>query len=194
MILFSTWSNTLKNTVSSSNIFIYIEIIYILILLYILNYILFKWSRFVSGFEVADRGCCGKGLLAISYLCNSLNPFTCSNSSAYIFWDSYHPSERAYQVIVDNLLDKYLSKVYWCWTSEYCFFVLFILILLCIHSLLNFLMYYTISLLIKLLTLRLTNQKILTTLLNTNTLDVKIGCIRPHNQLESGLNKRMMRH
>ncbi|CAD5324770.1 unnamed protein product [Arabidopsis thaliana] len=37
------------------------------------------------GFEVADRGCCGKGLLAISYLCNSLNPFTCSNSSAYIF-------------------------------------------------------------------------------------------------------------
>ncbi|KAL9310054.1 putative GDSL lipase/esterase, SGNH hydrolase superfamily [Arabidopsis thaliana] len=64
------------------------------------------------GFEVADRGCCGKGLLAISYLCNLLNPFTCSNSSAYIFWDSYHPSERAYQVIVDNLLDKYLSKVY----------------------------------------------------------------------------------
>nr|BAG68910.1 GDSL-motif lipase [Arabidopsis thaliana] len=57
-------------------------------------------------------GCCGKGLLTISYLCNSLNPFTCSNSSAYIFWDSYHPSERAYQVIVDNLLDKYLSKVY----------------------------------------------------------------------------------
>ncbi|XP_023643270.1 GDSL esterase/lipase At3g43570 [Capsella rubella] len=64
------------------------------------------------GFEVADRGCCGKGNLEISYLCNSLNPFTCSNSSAYIFWDSYHPTERAYQVIVDNLLDKYLSKIY----------------------------------------------------------------------------------
>ncbi|XP_010511053.1 PREDICTED: GDSL esterase/lipase At1g58725-like [Camelina sativa] len=64
------------------------------------------------GFEVADRGCCGKGTLAMSYLCNSLTPFTCSNSSAYIFWDSYHPTERAYQVIVDNLLDKYLRKVY----------------------------------------------------------------------------------
>ncbi|CAN6866217.1 unnamed protein product [Brassica oleracea] len=64
------------------------------------------------GFEVADRGCCGRGSLAISYMCNSLNPFTCSNSSAYIFWDSYHPTERAYQVIVDNLLDKYLSKIY----------------------------------------------------------------------------------
>ncbi|CDY64565.1 BnaC02g47690D [Brassica napus] len=64
------------------------------------------------GFEVADRGCCGRGSLAISYMCNSLNPFTCSNSSAYIFWDSYHPTERAYQVIVDNLLNKYLSKIY----------------------------------------------------------------------------------
>ncbi|KAJ4878343.1 GDSL esterase/lipase [Raphanus sativus] len=64
------------------------------------------------GFEVADRGCCGRGSLAISYMCNSLNPFTCSNSSAYIFWDSYHPTERAYQVIVDNLLDKYLSKLH----------------------------------------------------------------------------------
>ncbi|XP_013713425.2 GDSL esterase/lipase At3g43570 isoform X3 [Brassica napus] len=64
------------------------------------------------GFEVADRGCCGRGSLAISYMCNSLNPFTCSNSSAYIFWDSYHPTERAYQVMVDNLLDKYLSKIY----------------------------------------------------------------------------------
>ncbi|VVB00019.1 unnamed protein product [Arabis nemorensis] len=63
------------------------------------------------GFVVADRGCCGIGSLAISYMCNSLNPFTCSNSSAYIFWDSYHPTERAYQVIVDKLLDKYLSKV-----------------------------------------------------------------------------------
>ncbi|KAL0644492.1 hypothetical protein Bca4012_042782 [Brassica carinata] len=28
------------------------------------------------GFEVADRGCCGRGSLAISYMCNSLNPFT----------------------------------------------------------------------------------------------------------------------
>ncbi|CAA7024079.1 unnamed protein product [Microthlaspi erraticum] len=63
------------------------------------------------GFEVADRGCCGTGALSISYMCNSLHPFTCSNSSSYIFWDSYHPTERAYQVIVDSLLEKYLSKL-----------------------------------------------------------------------------------
>ncbi|CAN8243649.1 unnamed protein product [Cochlearia groenlandica] len=64
------------------------------------------------GFEVADRGCCGVGTLAISYLCNSLTPFTCSNSSTHIFWDSYHPTERAYQVIVDDILDKILIKLY----------------------------------------------------------------------------------
>ncbi|KAH0916062.1 hypothetical protein HID58_030508, partial [Brassica napus] len=63
------------------------------------------------GFEVADRACCGTGFLEISYMCNSYNPFTCSNSSAYIFWDSYHPTERAYQVMVDKLFDKYFSKV-----------------------------------------------------------------------------------
>ncbi|ESQ29567.1 hypothetical protein EUTSA_v10023563mg [Eutrema salsugineum] len=63
------------------------------------------------GFEVADKGCCGTGALAVSYMCNSLNPFTCSNSSAYIFWDSYHPTERAYQVLVDKLFDKYLKQV-----------------------------------------------------------------------------------
>ncbi|CAH2047303.1 unnamed protein product [Thlaspi arvense] len=65
----------------------------------------------LDDFKVADRRCCGNGLLAVSFMCNSLNPFTCSNSSAYIFWDTYHPTERAYQVIVDNLLDKYLSKI-----------------------------------------------------------------------------------
>ncbi|CAF1709176.1 GDSL esterase/lipase At1g59030-like isoform X1 [Brassica napus] len=64
------------------------------------------------GFEVADRACCGTGFLEISYMCNSYNPFTCSNSSAYIFWDSYHPTERAYQVMVDKLFDKYFSKVF----------------------------------------------------------------------------------
>uniref|UniRef100_A0A0D3BI67 Peptidase S54 rhomboid domain-containing protein n=1 Tax=Brassica oleracea var. oleracea TaxID=109376 RepID=A0A0D3BI67_BRAOL len=52
------------------------------------------------GFEVADRACCGTGFLEISYMCNSYNPFTCSNSSAYIFWDSYHPTERAYKCLI----------------------------------------------------------------------------------------------
>ncbi|CAH2046757.1 unnamed protein product, partial [Thlaspi arvense] len=64
--------------------------------------------------KYTDRGYCGSGSLAISYMCNIFNPLRCSNSLAYLLWASYHPTERAYQVIVDNLLDKYLSKVIRC--------------------------------------------------------------------------------
>ncbi|VVA97292.1 unnamed protein product [Arabis nemorensis] len=59
------------------------------------------------GSEVSDKGCCGVGSLVISYMCNTLNPVNCYNSLAYVFWDSYHPTERAYQMIVDKLLNKY---------------------------------------------------------------------------------------
>ncbi|CAN6444210.1 unnamed protein product [Victoria cruziana] len=45
------------------------------------------------GFDVTDRGCCGTG-----FLCN---PFTsvCPNASSYMFWDAIHPSQRAYSLI-----------------------------------------------------------------------------------------------
>ncbi|XP_002865563.2 GDSL esterase/lipase At5g42170 isoform X2 [Arabidopsis lyrata subsp. lyrata] len=63
------------------------------------------------GFEVSNRGCCGTGLLEVLFLCNKINPFTCKNSSSYIFWDSYHPTEKAYQIIVDKLLGKYIKQL-----------------------------------------------------------------------------------
>ncbi|EOA15073.1 hypothetical protein CARUB_v10028437mg [Capsella rubella] len=63
------------------------------------------------GFEVSTRGCCGTGLLEVLFLCNKINPFTCKNSSSYIFWDSYHPTEKAYQIIVDKLLGKYIMQL-----------------------------------------------------------------------------------
>ncbi|KAL9812854.1 GDSL esterase/lipase [Arabidopsis thaliana] len=63
------------------------------------------------GFEVSNRGCCGTGLVEVLFLCNKINPFTCKNSSSYIFWDSYHPTEKAYQIIVDKLLGNYITKL-----------------------------------------------------------------------------------
>ncbi|CAN8277064.1 unnamed protein product [Cochlearia groenlandica] len=63
------------------------------------------------GFEVSNRGCCGTGLLEVSFLCNKRNPFTCKNSSAYVFWDSYHPTERVYEVIVDKMIGKYIPEL-----------------------------------------------------------------------------------
>ncbi|GAA0148716.1 hydrolase [Lithospermum erythrorhizon] len=61
------------------------------------------------GFEVADKGCCGTGDIEVSVLCNKHSP-TCSDHSKYIFWDSYHPTERAYTVIISELLKVYINR------------------------------------------------------------------------------------
>ncbi|XP_057974829.1 GDSL esterase/lipase EXL3-like [Malania oleifera] len=65
-----------------------------------------------SGFEVVDKGCCGTGTIEVVVLCNELNPFTCSNVSRYIFWDSYHPTEKAYKILIDQLLQKYIRSFF----------------------------------------------------------------------------------
>ncbi|VVA97656.1 unnamed protein product [Arabis nemorensis] len=64
------------------------------------------------GFEVADKGCCGTGKFELVVLCNKFTPFTCSDASTHVFFDAYHPSEKAYQIITDKLLDKYLKYLH----------------------------------------------------------------------------------
>ncbi|CAA7024959.1 unnamed protein product [Microthlaspi erraticum] len=61
------------------------------------------------GFEVADKGCCGTGVIELAVLCNQLTPFTCSDPSTHVFFDSYHPSEKAYHILTDKAMDKYLK-------------------------------------------------------------------------------------
>ncbi|OAY76214.1 GDSL esterase/lipase [Ananas comosus] len=58
-------------------------------------------------FEESKKGCCGTGVLEAGVLCNSLSP-PCSNPSQYVFWDSYHPTERANKVMVDKVVKDYL--------------------------------------------------------------------------------------
>lgn len=43
-------------------------------------------------------------------LCNKLSEL-CEDDSKYIFWDSYHPTERAYKVLVDQILTKYVNRL-----------------------------------------------------------------------------------
>ncbi|XP_022751982.1 GDSL esterase/lipase EXL3-like [Durio zibethinus] len=62
------------------------------------------------GFEVVNKGCCGTGNIEVAVLCNKLSPSTCTDVSKYIFWDSYHPTEKAYRALVAPLLPKYVSK------------------------------------------------------------------------------------
>ncbi|CAJ2642919.1 unnamed protein product [Trifolium pratense] len=62
------------------------------------------------GYKVADKGCCGTGKLEVSILCNPLTP-PCEDNTKYIFWDSYHPTESVYRVLVAEVLPKYIGRL-----------------------------------------------------------------------------------
>ncbi|KAK4490257.1 hypothetical protein RD792_000919 [Penstemon davidsonii] len=65
------------------------------------------------GFEVSDKGCCGTGNIEVVVLCNKYSG-TCSDASKYIFWDSYHPTEKAYSVLANSIIKKYLNNFFTC--------------------------------------------------------------------------------
>ena len=65
-----------------------------------------------SGFQEATRGCCGTGNIEVSILCNHFSPATCTNASEYVFWDSYHPSEQAYEILGSLVLNKNINKFF----------------------------------------------------------------------------------
>ncbi|KAK8956898.1 GDSL esterase/lipase EXL3 [Platanthera zijinensis] len=60
------------------------------------------------GFEVSDKGCCGTGVFEASMLCNSKS-LLCPDDTKYVFWDSFHPTETAYKVIIEKVLQKYIK-------------------------------------------------------------------------------------
>lgn len=65
-----------------------------------------------AGFEVATKGCCGTGKLEVTYLCNSFDdPLTCKNDTKYVFWDSYHPTEKAYDVLITIVFNSTVQKL-----------------------------------------------------------------------------------
>nr|GMD89327.1 GDSL esterase/lipase EXL3 [Ipomoea batatas] len=62
------------------------------------------------GFEVVDRGCCGTGKIEVSILCNKFSE-TCPDHDKYLFWDSYHPTEKGYRILVNQILQKYINRL-----------------------------------------------------------------------------------
>ncbi|KHN41131.1 GDSL esterase/lipase EXL3 [Glycine soja] len=64
------------------------------------------------GFEVMDQGCCGTGKLEVGPLCNHFTLLICSNTSNYIFWDSFHPTEAAYNVVCTQVLDHKIKDFF----------------------------------------------------------------------------------
>lgn len=60
------------------------------------------------GFEVTSEGCCGTGTLEAAILCNSITCSICDDVSKYLFWDAYHPTEKAYNILADYIVQKYI--------------------------------------------------------------------------------------
>ncbi|KAJ6922783.1 hypothetical protein NC652_016439 [Populus alba x Populus x berolinensis] len=59
-----------------------------------------------NGFFESRRACCGTGTIETSLLCNDRSVGTCSNATGYVFWDGFHPSEAANQVLAGDLLQQ----------------------------------------------------------------------------------------
>uniref|UniRef100_A0A0D3HB23 Uncharacterized protein n=1 Tax=Oryza barthii TaxID=65489 RepID=A0A0D3HB23_9ORYZ len=66
-----------------------------------------KISIDLLGFKNGKDACCGYIGLAASVLCNFASPL-CNDPPQYVFFDSYHPTERAYKLMVDEVIKRYL--------------------------------------------------------------------------------------
>ncbi|VVB11418.1 unnamed protein product [Arabis nemorensis] len=62
------------------------------------------------GFHNVRSACCGTGYYEMSYLCDKMNPFTCSDASRYVFWDSFHPTEKTNAIVASHVLKNDLSR------------------------------------------------------------------------------------
>ncbi|KAK8948432.1 GDSL esterase/lipase [Platanthera zijinensis] len=68
---------------------------------------------FRPGFNKSSEGCCGTGLVEAAVLCN-LKSLVCTDASKYVFWDSMHPTEKAYFItfnsfrpVIEQVLKSY---------------------------------------------------------------------------------------
>ncbi|XP_010064947.2 GDSL esterase/lipase At4g26790 [Eucalyptus grandis] len=61
------------------------------------------------GFTNAKESCCGTGYFEMGYLCDKNNPFTCRDANKYVFWDSFHPTERTSGLVADHAVKTDLA-------------------------------------------------------------------------------------
>lgn len=78
-----------------------------------------------AGFEVVSKACCGTGTYEMSYLCDKFNPFTCKDANKYVFWDSFHPSEKSNQLISEHILPHLLAQFFWFVANVWCVVLVF---------------------------------------------------------------------
>ncbi|KAL6909338.1 hypothetical protein ACP4OV_001619 [Aristida adscensionis] len=63
------------------------------------------------GFTETTRGCCGTGTIEVTGLCDARFVSVCDDVAQHVFFDSYHPTERAYRIIVNDIFDNYINAL-----------------------------------------------------------------------------------
>ncbi|KAL5219172.1 hypothetical protein ABZP36_019856 [Zizania latifolia] len=61
------------------------------------------------GFTETTRGCCGTGTIEVTKLCDARFLPVCDDVLSHVFFDSYHPTQRAYKIIVDFIFQNYIQ-------------------------------------------------------------------------------------
>ncbi|CAL5405480.1 unnamed protein product [Camellia sinensis] len=61
------------------------------------------------GFDKAAIACCATGLFEMGYMCDKFNPFTCTDANKYVFWDSFHPTEKTNGIVADYTIKNSLG-------------------------------------------------------------------------------------
>lgn len=59
------------------------------------------------GFQISNIGCCGTGKIEVAEICKC----ACPNTSEYLFWDSFHPTEKAYRILVHQFLQQNINSI-----------------------------------------------------------------------------------
>ncbi|XP_077216676.1 GDSL esterase/lipase At2g04570-like [Tasmannia lanceolata] len=62
------------------------------------------------GFTNVAVGCCATGSFEMGYMCDRMNPFTCTDASKYVFWDAFHPTEKMNSIMADNAMKTSLAE------------------------------------------------------------------------------------
>ncbi|KAI9082386.1 hypothetical protein K1719_035809 [Acacia pycnantha] len=75
---------------------------------FVLLSIIKKPSRY--GFQSASVACCATGMFEMGYACRRGAMFTCSDASKYVFWDSFHPTEKTNSLVANYVIKNVLAE------------------------------------------------------------------------------------
>ncbi|XP_057433507.1 GDSL esterase/lipase At2g04570-like [Lotus japonicus] len=62
------------------------------------------------GFQVASMACCATGMFEMGYACSRASLFSCMDASKYVFWDSFHTTEKTNGIIANYLVKNALAQ------------------------------------------------------------------------------------